>query len=199
MIENAHSTPGLKNRAMQSSSVTFVFCFTPRSNFLQLVLSCPASFDTYWTGSSVGWNWKLVQIKIELMISIDIQHLVSKRQCYIFLSSHTGSSVENLCKNSGTYLRTEVGILSINCTESTIFYQLTTYSYRTPEKKLFTPGWSPAGTHFLQIQSVHISAYIIFIIFAPRTRFWSWFLLHTKVRKLRQNEFSVETAQITIL
>ena len=47
------------------------------------------------------------------MISIDIQHLVSKRQCYIFLSSHTGSSVENLCKNSGTYLRTEVGILSI--------------------------------------------------------------------------------------
>ena len=72
----------------------------------------PASFDTYWTGSSVGSNWKLVQIKIELMISIDIQHLVSKRQCYIFLSSHTGS-VENLCKNSGTYLRTEVGILSI--------------------------------------------------------------------------------------
>ena len=46
MIENAHSTPGPKNRAMQSSSVTFVFCFTPRSNFLQLVLSCPASFDT---------------------------------------------------------------------------------------------------------------------------------------------------------
>ena len=115
MIENAHTTRGLKNRAMQSSSVTFVFCFTPRSNFLQLALPCmrPATFDTYWTSSSVGWNWKLVQIKIELMISIDIQHLVSKRQCYIFLSSHTGSSVENSCKNSGTYLRTEVGILSI--------------------------------------------------------------------------------------
>ena len=43
MIENAHSTPGLKNRAMQSSSVTFVFCFTPR-NKIQ---------NTYFSGTCI--------------------------------------------------------------------------------------------------------------------------------------------------
>ena len=37
-------------------------------------------------------------------------------------------------------------------------------------------------------------AYIIFVIFAPRTRFLGSFLLHTKVRKSLQNGFCAETA-----
>ena len=39
MIENAHSTPGPKNRAMQSSSVTFVFCFTPGNKIQNTYIS----------------------------------------------------------------------------------------------------------------------------------------------------------------
>ena len=34
---------------------------------------------------------------------------------------------------------------------------------------------------------VSVCAYMIFVIFAPQTRFLGLFLLHTKVRKMRQN------------